>query len=197
LVAYRRENREKQPGWHNAPVGSFGPLEAYLLVVGQAPGVHGANRTGRPFTGDFAGVLLYNTLIKYGFAEGAYAERADDGLALKNCRITNAVRCAPPQHVLEPADRRACQKFLDAEIAAMPALRAVLSLGTVAHEAVLRAIGVKPSAYKFAHGALHEPKPGLILANSYHVSRYNTSTKRLTVPMFEAVVAGLRHYSLP
>jgi uracil-DNA glycosylase len=99
--------------------------------------------------------------------------------------------------VLEPADRRACQKFLDAEIAAMPALRAVLSLGTVAHEAVLRAIGVKPSAYKFAHGALHEPKPGLILANSYHVSRYNTSTKRLTVPMFEAVVAGLRHYSLP
>jgi len=197
LVAYRRENREKQPGWYNAPVASFGPLDAGLLVVGQAPGVNGANRTGRPFTGDFAGVLLYNTLIKFGFAEGAYAERADDGLTLKNCRITNAVRCAPPQHALEPSDRRHCQKFLDAEIAAMPALRAILTLGTVAHEAVLRAIGAKPSAYKFLHGAMHEPRPGLILANSYHVSRYNTSTKRLTVPMFESVVAGLRQYSLP
>ncbi len=194
LVAYRRDNREKQPGWHNAPVASFGPLDAGLLVVGQAPGVNGANRTGRPFTGDFAGVLLYNTLIKFGFVAGTYEERADDGLNLKNCRITNAVRCAPPQHALEPSDRRHCQQFLDAEIAAMPALRAILTLGTVAHEATLRAIGVKPSAHKFAHAALHEPRPGLILANSYHVSRYNTSTKRLTVPMFEAVVAALRQY---
>jgi uracil-DNA glycosylase family 4 len=169
-------------------------LDAGLLVVGQAPGVNGANRTGRPFTGDFAGVLLYNTLIKFGFASGTYEERADDGLRLHNCRITNAVRCAPPQHALEPADRRHCQQFLDAEIAAMPALRAILTLGTVAHEAALRAVGVKPSTHKFAHGALHGPRPGLILANSYHVSRYNTSTKRLTVPMFEAVVADLRQY---
>jgi uracil-DNA glycosylase family 4 len=190
-VAYREEYRAKQPTWHNAPVESFGGLDAALLVVGQAPGVNGANRTGRPFTGDFAGTLLYNTLTKYGFATGIYAERADDGLALVNTRITNAVRCAPPQHALEPSDRRNCQPYLTAELAAMPALRAVLTLGTVAHEAVLRALSIKPSLFKFAHGALHEPRSGLLLANSYHVSRYNTSTKRLTVEMFEAVVAAL------
>jgi uracil-DNA glycosylase family 4 len=194
LVAYREEYRAKHPAWHNAPVPSFGLLDASLLVVGQAPGVNGANRTGRPFTGDYAGQLLYNTLIKYGFASGTYAERPDDGLTLHNCRITNAVRCAPPQHVLEPADRRTCQPYLSAELTAMPHLRAVLALGTVAHEAVLRALGVKPAGHKFAHGALHTPRPGLILANSYHVSRYNTSTKRLTVQMFEDVVAALREH---
>jgi len=194
LVAYREDYRQRQPAWHNAPVASFGALDAALLVVGQAPGVNGANRTGRPFTGDFAGVLLYNTLIKYGFATGTYAERADDGLTLHDCRITNAVRCAPPQHLLEPADRRTCQPFFTAELTAMNNLRAILALGTVAHEATLRALNIKPAAHKFAHGAMHELRPGLTLANSYHVSRYNTSTKRLTVQMFEDVVAALREH---
>jgi len=192
LAAYRAENRAKEPGWHNAPVPSFGDLDAALLVVGLAPGVRGANRTGRPFTGDFAGHLLYTTLLKYGFATGAYGERPDDGLRLVNCRITNAVRCVPPQNLPTPAEDKTCNEFLSAELAAMPNLRAILSLGTVAHLMTLRALGAKPAAFKFAHGATHHPKPGLLLANSYHVSRYNTSTKRLTGPMFESVVSAIR-----
>jgi len=192
LVEYRLANRAKEPGWHNGPVPSFGTLDAKLLVVGLAPGVRGANRTGRPFTGDYAGQLLYTTLLKFGFATGAYAERADDGLHLENCRITNAVRCVPPQNLPTPAEDKTCNAFLAREISAMPCLRAVLTLGTVAHLMTLRAIGVKPGPYKFAHGAIHQPREGLTIANSYHVSRYNTSTKRLNTEMFESVVKTLR-----
>ena len=188
LVAYRRENRLAEPGWHNAPVPSFGGLEARLLVVGLAPGRRGANRTGRPFTGDFAGQLLYATLLKFGFAEGDYAERPDDGLRLKDCRITNAVRCVPPQNLPTPAEDKTCNSFLALEIVAMPNLRAILTLGTVAHLMTLRALGLRPAAHKFGHGARHQPRPGMALFNSYHVSKYNTSTKRLTGSMFEVVV---------
>lgn len=194
LAAYRQEYRAREPGWFNAPVPSFGGLEAALLVVGQAPGVNGANRTGRPFTGDYAGVLLYNTLVKFGFARGDYQERADDGLALVNCRITNAVRCAPPQHKVETSDKASCNPFLRAEIAAMPNLRVILALGGISHLMVLKALGVKAAAHVFAHGALHEPRAGLLLADSYHVSRYNTSTKRLNAAMFEAVVGDARRF---
>ena len=191
LVAYRAEYRAREPGWFNAPVPSFGGLDAALLVVGQAPGVNGANRTGRPFTGDYAGVLLYNTLVKFGFARGVYQERADDGLELVNCRITNAVRCAPPQHKVETADKAHCNPFLRAEIGAMPNLRAILALGGISHLMTLKALGVKAAGHVFAHGAVHEPRAGLLLADSYHVSRYNTSTKRLNAAMFETVVGGI------
>jgi uracil-DNA glycosylase family 4 len=191
LQAYRLENRAKEPGWHNAPVPSFGALDARLLVVGLAPGVRGANRTGRPFTGDYAGHLLYTTLLKFGFATGRYGETADDGLQLVNCRITNAVRCVPPQNLPTPLEDKTCNQFLTAEIGAMPNLRAILTLGTVAHLMSLRALGVKPAGFKFAHGAVHEPGGKIMLANSYHVSRYNTSTKRLNNEMFEAVVARI------
>ena len=193
-MTYREENRSKEPDWHNAPVPSFGALDSALLVVGLAPGVRGANRTGRPFTGDYAGVLLYGTLIKFGFATGDYQERPDDGLALNNCRITNAVRCVPPQNLPTPAEDKTCNTFLAAEIAAMPKLRAILTLGTVAHLMSLRALGIKPAPFKFAHGAMHQPRPGLLLANSYHVSRYNTSTRRLNTEMFEDVVRKIRNF---
>jgi uracil-DNA glycosylase family 4 len=194
LVAYREEYRAREPGWFNAPVPSFGELDAQLLVVGQAPGVNGANRTGRPFTGDYAGVLLYETLVKFGFAKGVYQERADDGLELVNCRITNAVRCAPPQHKVETSDKAHCNPFLQAEIAAMPKLRVILALGGISHLMTLKALGVKPAGYVFGHGAMHTPRAGLLLADSYHVSRYNTSTKRLNAAMFEKVVGDIRGY---
>ena len=192
LVEYRKSNRIKEPGWHNAPVPSFGNLAARLLVVGLAPGVRGANRTGRPFTGDYAGALLYTTLLKFGFAKGHYAQSADDGLELIDTRITNAVRCVPPQNLPTPLENKSCNPFLQQEIAAMPNLRAILTLGTVAHQMSLRALGIKLSTYKFTHGGMHEARPGLLIANSYHVSRYNTSTKRLTEAMFESVVARVR-----
>ncbi len=194
LVTYRTENRAKEPGWHNAPVPSFGALDSELLVVGLAPGVRGANRTGRPFTGDYAGMLLYATLVKFGFATGHYQERPDDGLTLVNCRITNAVRCVPPQNLPTPAENKTCNQFLHAELSAMPNLRAILTLGTVAHLMGLRALGIKPAAFKFAHGAVHQPRPDLRLFNSYHVSRYNTSTKRLNTEMFEKVVGDIRSF---
>jgi uracil-DNA glycosylase family 4 len=192
LVEYRNSNRTKEPGWHNGPVPSFGDLGAPLLVVGLAPGVRGANRTGRPFTGDYAGVLLYETLLKFGFAKGRYAQSADDGLELIDTRITNAVRCVPPQNLPTPFENKSCNPFLQQEIAVMPNLRAILTLGTVAHQMSLRALGIRLQAHKFVHGALHEARPGLVIANSYHVSRYNTSTKRLTVAMFEDVVGRVR-----
>jgi uracil-DNA glycosylase family 4 len=192
LVTYREANRVREPLWHNAPVPSFGELTARLLIVGLAPGVRGANRTGRPFTGDYAGNLLYATLLKFGFAAGNYQQTPDDGLRLIDARITNAVRCVPPQNLPTPLENRNCNPFLRAEIAAMPNLRAILTLGTVAHQMSLRALGLKISAHKFAHNAFHEPQPMLLLANSYHVSRYNTSTKRLDAAMFEAVVARVR-----
>jgi uracil-DNA glycosylase family 4 len=191
LVAFRHANRERFPAWHNAPVPSFGPLHAPILVVGLAPGLKGANRTGRPFTGDYAGVLLYQTLLRFGLAQGAYAADPADGLNLTLCRITNAVRCVPPGNQPIPAEIACCNRFLAAELAGMPHLRAVLALGVLAHAAVLRALGIRPARVKFRHGAIHALPSGLLLADSYHVSRYNTSTGLLTQEMFEATVRAL------
>ena len=191
LAAYRAANRAENPDWFNAPVPSFGCIDARLLIVGMAPGVRGANRTGRPFTGDYAGVLLYETLLKYGFAEGTYAADPNDGLKLVDCRIANAVRCVPPANLPQPAEVATCNRFLVAEFGAMPNLRAALSLGVLAHAAVLRASGLPLNRLRFRHGEVHTLPDGLLLVNSYHVSRYNTSTKRLTPAMFEEVVAKL------
>ena len=192
LTAFRRTQRSLFPDWHNAPVASFGGEDVRLLIVGLAPGLRGANRTGRPFTGDFAGVLLYETLRKFGFARGAYAERADDGLALIDCRVTNAVRCVPPENKPEPAEIAACNRFLQVEIRSLPRLNAILALGAIAHQAVLVALGERRSAFPFGHGAMHTLSSGLVLADSYHCSRYNTNTGKLTSVMFEAVFAALR-----
>ncbi len=191
LVAYRQTNQAAQPSWHNGAVPSFGPVDARLLVVGLAPGVRGANRTGRPFTGDFAGVLLYQTLIKFGLAEGPYAADPADGLVLKDCRVTNAVRCVPPANLPTPVEITACNAFLDTEMAAMPRLRAVLALGGISHKSVLRARGLRASHTAFRHGSIHLLPDGLLVADSYHVSRLNTNTGRLTTPMFEATVAAI------
>jgi uracil-DNA glycosylase family 4 len=191
LVGYRDSNRAANPGWFNGAVPSFGPLEARFLVVGLAPGVRGANRTGRPFTGDFAGALLYQTLIKYGFASGAYGADPADGMVLQDCRVTNAVRCVPPANLPTPAEITGCNPFLARELAAMPRLRVVLALGGVSHKAVLRARGLRASHTAFVHGAVHTLPDGLKLVDSYHVSRLNTNTGRLTTPMFEAVIADI------
>ncbi len=188
LAEYRQTNRAGHPDWFNAPVPSFGSLDARLLVVGLAPGVRGANRTGRPFTGDFAGVLLYRTLLKYGLAHGAYGADPQDGLLLVDCRVTNAVRCVPPGNLPSPKEITACNGFLINELRAMPKLRAVLALGGVAHSAVLKAHGLRANFARFGHAALHVLPDGKLLADSYHVSRLNTNTGRLTEPMFEAVV---------
>jgi uracil-DNA glycosylase family 4 len=191
LVAFRQKNRESERGWHNAPVPSFGAASARLLVVGLAPGLKGANRTGRPFTGDYAGDLLYETLRKFGFAEGAYGRSADDGFRLIDCRVTNAVRCVPPENKPTPSEIAGCRSFLAAEIAGMPRLGAIMALGAIAHASTLAALGERLSRRPFKHGVLHELEGGLVLADSYHCSRYNTNTGRLTAAMFEAVVAAL------
>ena len=191
LVAFRQSQRTAHPDWFNAPVPSFGPDTAELLIVGLAPGLRGANRTGRPFTGDYAGDLLYRSLLKFGFAIGDYAAHPKDGLNLHRARITNAVRCVPPQNRPEPAEIAACGRFLAAEIARLPHLKAILALGAIAHNAVLAAKGLKRAPYPFAHGAVHELPDGTILADSYHCSRLNTNTGKLTPGMFEAVLAGL------
>ena len=192
LVAFRADQRKHNPDWHNAPVPSFGGSDARLLIVGLAPGLRGANRTGRPFTGDYAGDLLYATLLKFAFARGTYAARPDDGLTLVDCRITNAVRCVPPENKPETAEIARCRPFLAAEIAAMTRLRAILALGAIAHQSVLAALDARRAAHPFAHGAVHELRDGLTLADSYHCSRYNTNTGRLTPQQFEAVFAKLR-----
>lgn len=192
LVAYREEYRSAQPDWHNAPVTSFGGLDARLLIVGLAPGLRGANRTGRPFTGDFAGDLLYATLGDFGFARGAYGAHAADGLTLHDCRITNAVRCVPPQNQPKAAEIAACRQFLTAEIAAMTRLQAILALGLVAHGAVLKALGLRAGAHHFAHGAVYHLDDGRRLFDSYHCSRLNTNTGRLTPAMFADVFATIR-----
>jgi uracil-DNA glycosylase len=194
LAAYRAANRAQHPDWHNAPVPSFGSLDARLLVVGLAPGVRGANRTGRPFTGDFAGILLYRTLLRFNLAAGTYRAEPTDELRLLDCRITNGVRCVPPGNLPSPAELAACNQFLVAELAAMPRLKAVLALGGVAHAAVLRARGLKPSYVAFAHGAVHALPGELLLADSYHVSRLNTNTGRLTEAMFASVIEELRRH---
>jgi uracil-DNA glycosylase len=191
LAAYREGNQQAHPDWFNAPVPSFGPLSAPLLIVGLAPGLKGANRTGRPFTGDFAGILLYETLLRFGLASGAYAAEPADGLALQGCRIANAVRCVPPANLPEPREVSTCNRFLEAELQALPNLQAVLALGVVAHTAVLKACGIPPTRIRFRHGAIHELPDGLLLADSYHVSRYNTATGRLSREMFEQVVLAL------
>ena len=192
LVAYRVANRAAIPHGFNAPVPSFGPLTARLLVVGQAPGVNGANTTGRPCTGDVAGRLLYAGLKQAGFARGTYDERADDGFELLDARVTNAVRCAPPQHKLETAEIHNCRPFLNDEIAAMPNLRVFLAIGREPHEGILRIFGLKPTSHKFAHGALHTLPNGLVLADSFHTSQYNVNTGRLTATMFNEVVESIR-----
>jgi uracil-DNA glycosylase family 4 len=191
LKDYRTANRAAHPDWHNAPVPSFGDLDARLLIVGLAPGVRGANRTGRPFTGDFAGTLLYRTLPLFGLAHGDYGAAPDDGLRLLSCRVTNAVRCVPPGNLPSTAEIAACNPFLAAELSAMPRLRAILALGLVAHKAVLRARGLKAGHAVFRHGAIHELPDGLLLTDSYHVSRLNTNTGRLTEAMFHDTVAAL------
>ncbi|MBL4748582.1 MAG: uracil-DNA glycosylase [Magnetovibrio sp.] len=191
LVDFRVRNQAKFPGFHNGPVKSFGPLNAKTLIVGLAPGLKGANCTGRPFTGDGAGELLYPTLIKFNLAKGHYKAAADDGLTLTTCRITNAVRCVPPENKVIGAETTACSSFLVAEITAMKNLTTIVSLGLVSHNAVLKAFGYKLSAYKFVHGAQHDLDNGLVLADSYHCTRYNTNTGRLTPQMFEDVFKAL------
>jgi uracil-DNA glycosylase family 4 len=191
LAAFREAQRAAHSEWFNAPVPPFGDTAAELLIVGLAPGLKGANRTGRPFTGDHAGGLLYATLQKFGLAEGEYAARPDDGLALRRARITNAVRCVPPQNRPGPGEIAACRSFLAVEIAALTRLRAMLALGAIAHDAVLGALGLRRAPFRFAHGAVHTLPDGRLLADSYHCSRLNTNTGRLTAAMFEAVFAAL------
>ncbi|MCX8253487.1 Type-5 uracil-DNA glycosylase [Beijerinckiaceae bacterium RH AL1] len=196
LVAFRNDNRAAEPAWHNAPVPSFGDDEARLLVVGLAPGLKGANRTGRPFTGDFAGDLLYATLIATGFARGTYDKRPDDGLRLVDCAITNAVRCVPPHNKPLPAEIATCRPYLSARLVEMPRLAAIVALGRIAHESVLRALGVKLTAAPFGHGARHALSradgTAITLFDSYHCSRYNTSTRVLTEAMFNDVFVAVR-----
>jgi uracil-DNA glycosylase len=188
LVAYRRDNQKKQPTWFNAPVPSFGNADARLLIVGLAPGVSGANKTGRPFTGDYAGELLYGTLLKFGFAKGKYLANPDDGLTLVDCRITNAVRCVPPENKPTPEEATTCRVFLTATLEGMTNVKAIVALGRIAHDATLRAFGRKLSAHTFAHGAKHDMGRATLI-DSFHCSRYNTNTGKLTTEMFEAVFA--------
>lgn len=194
LVAFRHQNRVAHPDWFNAPVPSFGTENARLLIVGLAPGLQGANRTGRPFTGDYAGDLLYATLLEYGFAKGTYGARPDDGLVLVDAMVSNAVRCVPPQNKPTPAEAKTCLPYLSARIAALPRLKAVLALGRIAHESVLVAHEIKRSKAAFAHRASHDLGAGLRLFDSYHCSRYNTNTRRLTTEMFRAVFGDIRAY---
>jgi uracil-DNA glycosylase family 4 len=193
LVSYRQDNQRQNPAWFNGPAPSFGDPEARLLVLGLAPGRQGANRTGRPFTGDYAGVLLYETLIKSGFATGRYEARPDDGLQLIDCMVSNAVRCAPPGNKPLPEEEATCRPFLLARLAALPRLQAIVTLGDVARRNVLKALGLKGSAAAPGHGVQHQAGP-YRLFNSYHCSRLNTNTGRLTPAMFEAVFAEVRGF---
>jgi uracil-DNA glycosylase family 4 len=191
LLGFREAARAREPDWFNSPVPSFGDPDGRLLIVGLAPGLQGANRTGRPFTGDFAGDLLYATLLEYGFAEGSYQARPDDGLTLIDCRISNAVRCVPPQNKPLPAEISTCRQFLSRATAEMPRLRAIVALGRVAHESILKVLGLRSSAAAFAHGAMHQAS-AVKLYDSYHCSRYNTNTGVLTPKMFRNVFAAVR-----
>lgn len=189
LAAYREANARAEPTWFNGPAPSFGDPDARLLIVGLAPGRTGANRTGRPFTGDYAGDLLYATLKKLGLAEGVYRADPNDGFTLKGAMITNAVRCAPPENKPTPEEIATCRPFLAARIAALGQVRVLLALGSIAHESVLRAHALKPAHAKFSHGGQATLPGGRMLVSSYHCSRYNTQTRRLTPEMFEAVMA--------
>ena len=193
LVAFRHAQRAAHPDWYNAPVPSFGTLDARLLIVGLAPGLKGANRTARPVTGDYAGKLLYGSLKRFGFASGEYKERADDGFRLIDTRVTNAARCVPPQNKPLPAEFAACRDFLVDEIAAMSRLKAILALGKESHDQCLAVLGLRPrNRFPFAHGAVHDIGHGRVMADSYHCSRLNTNTGRLTEAMFDAVVADIK-----
>ncbi len=192
LKSFIDENRAKFPNEYNAPVPSFGMQDAELLIVGLAPGLKGANFSGRPFTGDYAGDLLYGTLLKFGFAKGEYGATKDDDLELINARITNAVKCVPPQNKVTGEEINTCLQFLKTEMATMPSLKIILSLGLVSHNAVLKATGHKQSAFKFTHNVTHNLGNDLALIDSYHCSRYNTNTKRLTTEMFEDVFENIQ-----
>jgi uracil-DNA glycosylase len=189
LQAFRGAQRTAEPTWFNAPVPSFGPADARLLFVGLAPGLRGANRTGRPFTGDFAGEVLYPALTRHGFAAGVFAARVDDGFTLADCRVTNAVRCVPPANRPTPAEMATCRRFLVGELDGGAGPGVILALGRIAHESVLRALGAGPRHHPFAHGAVHRLPGGQVLVSSFHTSRYNVNTGRLTTAMFEEVVA--------
>jgi uracil-DNA glycosylase family 4 len=191
LAGFREAARGREPGWFNSPVPSFGDPNAALLIVGLAPGLQGANRTGRPFTGDYAGDLLYATLLEYGFAKGIYQARPDDGLTLIDCRISNAVRCVPPQNKPLPAEIHTCRQFLIATLGTMPRLRAIVALGRVAHESTVKALGLRSTVAPFSHGAVHQAG-AIRLYDSYHCSRYNTNTRVLTPDMFRSVFASVR-----
>jgi uracil-DNA glycosylase family 4 len=192
LARFLESVRREHPEYHARPVAPFGLLRAKLLVVGLAPGMHGANRTGRPFTGDTAGVLLYRTLHKFGLANHSGSDRTDDGLRLIGCRVTNAVKCLPPQNKPQPDEVRRCNRYLAEEIAAARP-RAILALGAIAHRAVLMAFELAPGRHRFAHHAVHE-LPGTRLFDSYHCSRYNTNTKRLTTSQFETVIRDIANF---
>ena len=194
LVAFRSHNRAGEPAWYNGAVPSFGAPDARLLIVGLAPGLKGANRTGRPFTGDYAGDLLYATLLEFGFARGRYQARPDDGLVLRDCMITNAVRCVPPENKPTPAEVKTCRRFLSGRIASLPRLAAILALGRIAHDSTLAALAVRNADFPFRHGAQHATSKGVVLFDSYHCSRYNTNTGRLTEEMFRAVLGAIRRH---
>jgi uracil-DNA glycosylase family 4 len=189
LAEFRAQQRLLHPDWFNAPVPAFGDPEAWLAIVGLAPGLQGANRTGRPFTGDFAGILLYQTLIKFGLAEGGYEARPDDGLTLTGARIINAVRCVPPQNKPTPAEIHTCRRFLVPALEALPNLCVVIALGQIAHQSAVKALGGKLPKARFGHLAEHRFPSGPVLIDSYHCSRYNQNTRVLTADMFEAVFA--------
>ncbi len=188
LAAFLDQAKQEYPEYHCAPVGPFGDPKARLLIVGLAPGLHGANASGRPFTGDFAGILLYQTLHKFGFATAPVSHSRHDALELLDCRISNCVKCVPPQNKPMPAEIRQCNHYLTAELPTVPKDGVLLALGSIAHQAVLLSLGVKLKDYKFAHAAEHRLPDGRLFLNSYHCSRYNTQTRRLTKEMFEQVV---------
>lgn len=192
LIAFRQENIVKFPSYYNGPVPSFGPLDAEVLIVGLAPGLNGANQTARPFTNDYAGDVLYPILKKYGFAQGEYQKRKDDGFMLQNVRITNSVRCVPPQNKVTGDEVKSCGTYLIDEMTQMPNLKIILTLGNVAHSAVLGVLGYKKAAFKFAHNAVHHlNNHHLLMVNSYHTSRYNINTGVLTYEMFENVIQNI------
>ena len=194
LVEFRKNNQQKFPSYHNAPVPSFGSLEAEILIVGLAPGLNGANQTGRPFTNDYAGDVLYPSLKKFGFAEGNYEKHANDGFKLLNVRVTNSVRCVPPQNKVTGDEVKCCGDYLIKEIEAMPNLKLILTLGSVAHNAVLGVLEYQKSKFKFAHNAIHHLfRHKLQMVNSYHTSRYNINTGVLTYEMFDDVVQNLKN----
>jgi len=192
LVAYRQQNEADEPSWFNGAVPSFGDPKCRLLIVGLAPGRNGANRTGRPFTGDYAGDLLYETLLAYGFARGHYHARVDDGLELVDCMITNSVRCVPPANKPEPKEIANCRPFFEARLGQLPRMKIMLALGRVAHDQVLTTLAKRKASFPFAHGARHELATGLLMFDSFHCSRYNTNTGRLTPEMFRSVFAAIR-----